>query len=79
MTANLTNQALPIDPVIVQIISDGATGKVRCFMGSIKRASQELCREQPFNDRGTRIFGPVARELREKDCMKIVSLAPEVL
>ena len=31
------------------------------------------------NPRGTRIFGPVARELREKDFMKIVSLAPEVL
>lgn len=29
--------------------------------------------------RGTRIFGPVARELREKEYMKIVSLAPEVL
>ena len=29
--------------------------------------------------RGTRIFGPVARELRDKDFMKIVSLAPEVL
>lgn len=29
--------------------------------------------------RGTRIFGPVARELRDKDCMKILSLAPEVL
>jgi len=31
------------------------------------------------NPRGTRIFGPVARELREKQYMKIVSLAPEVL
>ena len=31
------------------------------------------------NPRGTRIFGPVARELREKDFMKILSLAPEVL
>ncbi len=31
------------------------------------------------NPRGTRIFGPVARELREKNLMKIVSLAPEVL
>ena len=31
------------------------------------------------NPRGTRIFGPVARELREHDFMKIVSLAPEVL
>ena len=31
------------------------------------------------NPRGTRIFGPVARELREKDFMKIISLAPEVI
>ena len=31
------------------------------------------------NPRGTRIFGPVARELRDKNFMKIVSLAPEVL
>lgn len=31
------------------------------------------------NPRGTRIFGPVARELREKDYMKIISLAPEVI
>jgi large subunit ribosomal protein L14 len=31
------------------------------------------------NPRGTRIFGPVARELREKRFMKIISLAPEVV
>ena len=31
------------------------------------------------NPKGTRIFGPIARELREKDYMKILSLAPEVL
>ena len=31
------------------------------------------------NTRGTRIFGPVARELREKNFMKIISLAPEVI
>ena len=31
------------------------------------------------NPRGTRVFGPVARELRERNFMKIVSLAPEVL
>ncbi len=31
------------------------------------------------NPKGTRIFGPVARELRDKDYMKIISLAPEVL
>lgn len=34
---------------------------------------------EQLNPRGTRIFGPVARELREKNFMKIVSLAPEVL
>jgi len=32
-----------------------------------------------LNPKGKRIFGPVARELREKDYMKIISLAPEVL
>jgi len=35
--------------------------------------------DQQNNPRGTRIFGPVARELRDKKFMKIVSLAPEVI
>lgn len=35
--------------------------------------------DNQMNPRGTRIFGPVARELREKNFMKIISLAPEVL
>jgi large subunit ribosomal protein L14 len=35
--------------------------------------------DQQLNPRGTRIFGPVARELRDKNFMKIVSLAPEVI
>ena len=35
--------------------------------------------DQQRNPRGTRIFGPVARELREKKFLKIVSLAPEVI
>jgi len=35
--------------------------------------------DKDLNPRGTRIFGPVARELREKNFMKIISLAPEVL
>jgi large subunit ribosomal protein L14 len=35
--------------------------------------------DKEHNPRGTRIFGPVARELREKKFMKIVSLAPEVI
>lgn len=36
-------------------------------------------KKEDKNPRGTRIFGPVARELREKDYLKILSLAPEVL
>ena len=35
--------------------------------------------DKDLNPRGTRIFGPVARELREKNFMKIISLAPEVV
>jgi large subunit ribosomal protein L14 len=35
--------------------------------------------DEKLNPLGTRIFGPVARELREKNYMKIISLAPEVL
>jgi large subunit ribosomal protein L14 len=35
--------------------------------------------DNQMNPRGTRIFGPVARELRDKNFMKIISLAPEVL
>ncbi|MEY2852477.1 MAG: 50S ribosomal protein L14 [Candidatus Methylacidiphilales bacterium] len=35
--------------------------------------------DKDSNPRGTRIFGPVARELREKNFMKIISLAPEVI
>lgn len=38
-----------------------------------------ILKDDEVSPRGTRIFGPVARELREKNFMKIVSLAPEVL
>jgi len=49
--------------------------------GSILRFDGNACViiDKDGNPRGTRIFGPVARELREKNFMKIVSLAPEVL
>ena len=49
--------------------------------GSILRFDSNACViiDKDNNPRGTRIFGPVARELREKSFMKIVSLAPEVL
>lgn len=57
------------------------TKEVRRKDGSLIRFSDNaavIINEQR-EPRGTRIFGPVARELREKQFMKIVSLAPEVL
>ena len=48
---------------------------IRVMGGSTRR----YARIGDKTPRGTRIFGPVARELREKQFMKIVSLAPEVL
>ena len=55
--------------------------EVRRMDGSYIRVDDNACVLLNANDemRGTRIFGPVARELREKQFMKIVSLAPEVL
>jgi len=49
--------------------------------GSVIRFDNNACAiiDEKMNPRGTRIFGPVARELRDKKFMKIVSLAPEVL
>ena len=49
--------------------------------GSYIRFNENACAliDLQGNPRGTRIFGPVARELRDKQFMKIVSLAPEVL
>ncbi|MCF8218327.1 MAG: 50S ribosomal protein L14 [Bacteroidales bacterium] len=55
--------------------------EIRRSDGSYIRFDENACvLINPTNEmRGTRIFGPVARELREKKFMKIVSLAPEVL
>jgi len=55
--------------------------EIRRADGSYIRFDENACvLLNPGGDlRGTRIFGPVARELREKDFMKIVSLAPEVI
>jgi large subunit ribosomal protein L14 len=49
--------------------------------GSIIRFDENACVliGDQQNPRGTRVFGPVARELRERDFMRIVSLAPEVI
>ena len=65
-----------IGDVIVASVRKAAPG------GQVKKGdvvnAAVLIREDK-NPRGTRIFGPVARELRDKDYMKILSLAPEVL
>lgn len=55
--------------------------EIRRMDGSYIRFDDNACviLNQAGDMRGTRIFGPVARELRERDYMKIVSLAPEVL
>ena len=66
--------------VVKAVIVRSARG-VRRADGSYVRFDENaavLIREDK-NPRGTRIFGPVARELRDKDYMKILSLAPEVL
>lgn len=55
--------------------------EVRRIDGTYIRFDDNACviLDQAGNPKGKRIFGPVARELREKGFMKIVSLAPEVL
>ena len=66
--------------VVKAVIVRSARG-VRRAAGSYVRFDDNaavLIRDDK-NPRGTRIFGPVARELRDKDYMKILSLAPEVL
>ena len=69
-----------IGDVVKAVIVRSSRG-VRRADGSYVRFDDNaavLIREDK-NPRGTRIFGPVARELRDKDYMKILSLAPEVL
>lgn len=54
---------------------------IRRSDGSCLRFDRNACViiDKELNPKGTRIFGPVARELREKKFMKIISLAPEVI
>ncbi|MCS6984202.1 MAG: 50S ribosomal protein L14 [Leptospiraceae bacterium] len=55
--------------------------EIRRADGSYIRFDENACAliDKDNNPKGTRIFGPVARELRDKQFMKIISLAPEVL
>ena len=66
--------------VVKAVIGRSAKG-VRRADGSYVRFDDNaaVLIKEDKNPRGTRIFGPVARELRDKDYMKILSLAPEVL
>ena len=66
--------------VVKAVIVRSATG-IRRDDGTYIRFDENaaVTIKEDQNPRGTRIFGPVARELRDKDYMKILSLAPEVL
>ena len=75
-----------IGDIIVAAVKSAAPGGVvkkgDVVKAVVVRSKKGLRRPDIKDDktpRGTRIFGPVARELREKDFMKIVSLAPEVI
>jgi large subunit ribosomal protein L14 len=90
-----TSQTAGIGDVITANVKEAsATGTVKkgeVVRAVLVRTRQPIKRDDGFdnnaiviidkylNPRGTRIFGPVARELRERNFMKIVSLAPEVL
>ena len=66
---------------VVRAVVVRTAAPIRRSDGSILRFDSNaiVVIDKDGNPRGTRIFGPVARELREKNYMKIVSLAPEVL
>lgn len=66
---------------VVKAVVVRTAAKIRREDGSYLRFDQNsaVLIDKDNNPVGTRIFGPVARELREKNFMKIISLAPEVL
>ena len=66
---------------VVKAVIVRSTRGVRRADGSYLRFDDNaaVIIKEDKNPKGTRIFGPVARELRDKDYMKILSLAPEVL
>ena len=64
---------------VKQAIPHGSVKKGEVVTAVVVRTKKEFGRDDGNNPRGTRIFGPVARELRDRNFMKIVSLAPEVL
>ena len=65
--------------VVKAVIVRSAKGVRRADGSYVRFDDNAAVLKEDKNPRGTRIFGPVARELRDKDYMKILSLAPEVL
>ena len=76
----IPNSNIPKGKVVKAVIVRTVQG-VRRADGSYIKFDDNACVliKEDKSPIGTRVFGPVARELREKDFMKIVSLAPEVL
>ena len=75
-----TRRYANIGDVIVASVKDATPGGV-VKKGDVVKFDDNaaVIIKEDKNPKGTRIFGPVARELRDKQFMKIVSLAPEVL
>ncbi|MDR1413923.1 MAG: 50S ribosomal protein L14 [Puniceicoccales bacterium] len=77
--------SLPDSPIkkgsVVSAVMVRTNYPIRREDGSYLRFDDNACViiDDKKNPRGTRIFGPVARELRQKNFMKIISLAPEVI
>lgn len=76
----IPNSAVPKGKVVKAVVCRTVQG-VRRADGSLIKFDDNACIliKDDKSPIGTRVLGPVARELREKDFMKIVSLAPEVL
>jgi len=84
VTANIkesTPEATVKKGEVVKAVIVRTVNKIRRADGSYLRfdSNAAVIIDPQKNPRGTRVFGPVARELREKNFMKIVSLAPEVV
>ena len=73
-----TRRYAHVGDIIVASVKDATPGGV-VKKGDVVKAVVVRTVKDDKTPRGTRIFGPVARELRDKQFMRIVSLAPEVL
>src|SRR5215218_8978795 len=77
-TAKIARLGDKIKVTVKEASPDGTAKKGKVYNAVIVRTHKEV-RRKDGTQIGTHVFGPVARELREKNFMKIVSLAPEVI